>query len=473
MEKLVENILNIPAETQIIEFKRLSGKEVVKKIIRAIVGMANAEGGAIILGIDDPEKTSLKGLNRIYGIEEDLDNYDAVFREIENIIPPVVNIKSDTIKVTESKTIALLHVSKATECFLSINNQVWIRLNKGNKKLTPQEIIKMSYAKGFEKADNELVDVDFDLLQTSFFDDWRRSRKIVSGDIRDILFQTGLAKKNNDGELSPLRAAVLLFAQFPTNLMDTKCAVRVYKHKGAGEMFQEVPNLIGKPKTIEGPIIDLIKNAHEYILGILESGIEMHSGFVTKYKVPERAVKEAITNAVIHRDYNMKRDIEVKIFESRIEIVSPGLFPYNITKRNIGRVRADGYRNDLLVKHLREFSDPPNLDRNEGVQAMRNEMDKQNLFPPMFFTYPFLEDSVETILFNEERPSEWEKVSEYLKNNKYITNKIARGITGIAQMDKMSKLFKKWVGQGFLEKIVPKSGGTKGIKYKLSNNDEI
>jgi ATP-dependent DNA helicase RecG len=53
---------------------------------------------------------------------------------------------------------------------------------------------------------------------------------------------------------------------------------------------------------------------------LLRSGIFIPSGFTTKYKIPERAVKEAITNAIIHRDYYLKRDIEISIFEDRIEI---------------------------------------------------------------------------------------------------------------------------------------------------------
>jgi ATP-dependent DNA helicase RecG len=44
---------------------------------------------------------------------------------------------------------------------------------------------------------------------------------------------------------------------------------------------------------------------------------------LTKYKIPERAIKESITNAVIHRDYHIKRDIEVRIFEDRVDVLSP------------------------------------------------------------------------------------------------------------------------------------------------------
>ena len=206
------------------------------------------------------------------------------------------------------------------------------------------------------------------------------------------------------------------------------------------------------------------------MLAILRTGIKIPSGFKTVYQIPERAVKEAITNAVIHRDYHIKRDITVKIFEDRIEVESPGLFPYNITRANIGRVRAEGYRNDLLVKHLREFPSPPNLDQNEGVRAMRKEMAVGNLYPPIFLTKA---DSIRVILLNEHRASEWEKISAYLREFKYITNEKAREITTIVQRDKMSYMLRKWVQQGLLIQIKLPSGFKKGTKYRLVEALEI
>jgi ATP-dependent DNA helicase RecG len=250
--------------------------------------------------------------------------------------------------------------------------------------------------------------------------------------------------------------------------METKCAIRVFHYSGTSESFNEVPNLLGTPKTIDGPIIKAIKDAHEYVLTLLRSGIEIRSGFRTKYQIPDRAVKEAITNAVIHRDYHIKRDIEINIFEDRISVSSPGLFPYNITVSNIGKVRADGYRNDLLVKHLREFPDQPNLDRNEGVRAMRNEMSSSSLYDPIFTTYPTYEDMVMVTLLNEKRPGEWEKIKEYLLINRSITNIEARKITGMVQVHEMSRLFKKWMSQGLL--IKQEETSKKFTKYKLPND---
>lgn len=469
---LIKEILEIPAESQTIEFKRLTEEKVVAKIIETVVAMTNTDGGVIILGIDDPEKTKLKGLDRIYGIDENTEAFDAIGRELQKIIPPLSGLWPPSIvDVAEiGKRVALIFIPKAVDSFRSVNNHVFVRGEKGNRQLTAHEIVKFTYAKGFEKADKGLVEVPFELLKTPYFEEWKQARNINGSPIESILEKTGLAKKTDTGKLLPTIASVLLFAEYPSDITEAKCAIRVFQYTGTIESIGETPNLIGIPKTIQGPLIKQIKDAHEYVLTLLRSGIRIPSGFKTIYQIPERAVKEAITNALIHRDYYIKRDVTVKIFEDRIEVESPGLFPYNITRANIGRVRAEGYRNDLLVKHLREFPSPPNLDENEGVRAMRKEMASENLYPPIFLTY---QDSIKVVLFNERQASEWEKISAYLRENKYITNEQARNVTAVVQRDKMSYMLRRWVEQGLLIQIKPPSGFKRGTKYKLVDITEI
>lgn len=85
-------------------------------------------------------------------------------------------------------------------------------------------------------------------------------------------------------------------------------------------------------------------------------------------------------------------------------------------------------------------------------------MQKENLYPPIFLSYPLLSDSVRVILFNEKVATEWEKVQSFLEKNTFITNEEARKITHIAQTYQMSKLLKQWVGKGLLIQIIPESG---------------
>ncbi|MBI4598174.1 MAG: putative DNA binding domain-containing protein [Candidatus Omnitrophica bacterium] len=320
-QDVLKNILDIPVETQTIEFKRLSGDAVVSKTVETVVAMTNTDGGVVILGIDDPVTTRLKGVDRIFGIEEGIDMFDAIGREIQRIVPPLVGVWPPAIlPVPQRDTrVGLVFVPKAVDNFHSVNNHVHVRAERGNKQLTAHEVVKFAYAKGFEKADTKLVAVEFSLLKTRCFDEWREARRLNGGALDAVLEKTGLARRDDHGMLQPTLAAVLLFADSPNDLTETKCTIRVFQYRGTIENIGETPNLIGLPRTIGGPLIQQIHEAHDYVLTLLRAGIKMSSGFRALYQIPERAVKEAITNAVIHRDYHMKRDIEVKIYEDRVE----------------------------------------------------------------------------------------------------------------------------------------------------------
>lgn len=472
--KLIQNILLIPTESRTLEFKRLGSRnESIDKVLQSIVAMANTEGGHIILGIDDPQKTILKGNDRIFGIEENIELYDEIGRSVRKIYPPISGIWPPVlIDAGNNKRIGLLSIPKVGDGFRYCENHVWIRLERGNKMLNPQDILHLAYVKGFNRADKELVEVDFNLLKTDFYEAWRKKRGLPENKIEVILEKTGLARKNENNKLLPTRAATLLFAEFPNDILDSKCSVRVFQYEGSLEIVKETLNLIGVPKNINGPIVKQIADAHEYVLSLLRTGMHVPSGFITTYSIPERAVKEAITNAVIHRDYYTKKDIEIRIFEDRVEIESPGLLPFNITPSNIGIERSHQYRNDLLVKHLREFPDPPNLDQNEGVRAMRQTMKTANLYPPIFLTYPNPQDAVRVILLNEKAPNEWDKISDYLIKNKYITNTEARKILHTEDTVKVSKRFNRWVKQGLLTKITPRTGAKRNVRYRLPIADE-
>ncbi len=92
------------------------------------------------------------------------------------------------------------------------------------------------------------------------------------------------------------------------------------------------PNYRKRPKTIRGPLVEQIDAAVTLVLRELEEGITLSSsGFKARHVYPDRVVKEAIVNAVVHRDYRLNRDIFIRLFDDRIEVESPGVFPGTIT----------------------------------------------------------------------------------------------------------------------------------------------
>lgn len=481
-KSLLDAILSVTEESADLEFKRLAGSRTVSKILETIAAMANTAGGHIVIGVDDPEKSQLIGRDRFFGIEEDPDNFDALMRSIGEITPLLPADKNTVFMLHDDvsdKTIALMAIAKAEKDFYILSKKAFIREDKSNRLLSPLEFRDMSYAKGFKKADAELLEgVDIGLLDTEWFQGWRQSRKLT-GSIEDVLLQSGLARKNDSGQVLPTRAAVLLFARLPDSLSGSdRCAIRIFRYQGTEAKFGRVPNLVARPINIEGPVVKLIDDTSRRVLDIIATGVEIESGFVNKHEVPERVVKEAITNAVIHRDYHDQKDIEIRIYEDRVEVVSPGMLVYNITLHNIGKERALGYRNALLVKHLREFPDAPNMDANEGVKAMIREMRTNKLYPPTYFTWPTKDDLgfvhyVKLVLFNKNTPDEWIKIADYLRHNSHINNSKARELTGVVQTAAMSKMLNKWLAQGLIERVVNGNAGRRHARYRLKTRKEF
>lgn len=76
---------------------------------------------------------------------------------------------------------------------------------------------------------------------------------------------------------------------------------------------------------------------------------------------------EIVTNAVLHRDYSIAADIQIRIFDNRVEIESPGRLPGHVTTANI--LREQFARNPKLVRIINKFPNPPNKDVGEGLNT--------------------------------------------------------------------------------------------------------
>jgi ATP-dependent DNA helicase RecG len=208
--------------------------------------------------------------------------------------------------------------------------------------------------------------------------------------------------------------------------------------------------------TVGGPLSAQIRNARDVVLNELASGVQVGPlGFEIAQRYPVRVIQEAITNAVIHRDYHISADIHIRIFEDRIEVESPGSLPGAVTTANIGSIGSKP-RNRAIVDHLREFPVPPNLDAGEGVPMMRQTMLKSDLYPPVFLNRDRSgKESVLVQLSNQARPSIWDQVEAHLERAGSIVNADVRKLLGTDNPVRASRLLKSWVDLGLLTLVDP------------------
>ena len=445
------------SESRTLEFKRISDKHA--RMLETICAFGNTDGGLVVIGVGDAKdlKPGAKPESRLFGIEENPEAFDLFRRQVmQRFAPPIEKLHWLRLPCTlhngQPGHVVMLRVEKSEQVHSVVGNGTWTRMDASNRQLAATEIADLAYQRGVRSAETEPVAVPLELLDTPVWRSFVGSRGLRTGTQAEQLLRIGLANKVAE-QVLPRRAAVLLFAEEPGSLLaafGTRADIRLMVYEGKAVVPGATPNLRKKPKTVRGPLIEQIGEAVTLVLDALTEGITLAgSGFKAKHVYPERVVKEAIVNAVIHRDYRLNRDIFIRIFDDRIEVESPGTFPGSITPDNVGRASSKA-RNPLIAQNLREFAIAPNIDAGEGVKMMFAEMAAAKLYPPQYRQN--LETAVETVtvtLLNLERPSAWDEVSDWIDREGFIQN---AKLCEIAKVDtlKASKMLVAWRDQGLL-----------------------
>ncbi len=326
------------SESRTLDFKRISGKQ--GRMYETVCAFANSEGGLLVIGIGDAKalKPGDKPQNRLFGIEENPEGFDDFRRELLNrFTPPIPRLHWVRLPCTlhngQPGHVVLLRVEKSDQVHSVVGNSTWTRMDASNRELSATEIADLAYRRGIKSAETEPVAVPLDLLDTPVWRSFVSSRGLRAGNQAEQLLRIGLAEKvkhaEGTEEVMPRRAAVLLFAEEPGSLLaglGTRSDIRLMVYDGKAAVSGATPNFRKKPKTVRGPLIEQIDEAVRLVLDALTEGVTLaSSGFQAKHVYPDRVVKEAIVNAVIHRDYRLNRDIFIRIFDDHIEVESPGL----------------------------------------------------------------------------------------------------------------------------------------------------
>ena len=451
-------MLVLSSESRHLEFKRVSGK-MVGKALETVCAFANTLGGILVLGMADLKDHH--GAARLFGVDENPEAVDELQRKLLNEFQPAIDgpvlqriacLLHNGASKGKPGTVLLLRVPRSPRVHSIVNGGTYTRLDAGNRMMSAGEVTALSYQRGERSASSEPVAVPLARLQTGAWQAFAAHLGPLTGSFSEQLLRIGLADELA-GAVQPRRAAVLLFADEPGSLLaafDSRADLRVMVYDGKHAVAGATPNLRKPAKTVRGPLVVQIDAAVRLVLDELAKGLTLsNSGFRTVHVYPARVVKEAIVNAVIHRDYRLNRDIFVRIFDDRIEVESPGLLPGTITPATIAGGGSKA-RNPLIAVNLRQFPDPPNIDAGEGVPMMFAEMALAELYPPQYRQNTGAAvESVTVTLFNAKRPSAWDQVSDWVDREGAIANADLVRMAGVDTL-KASKMLIGWREQGLL-----------------------
>lgn len=362
------------AENQYFERKGLGEKEIKPtKIAEELIGMLNADGGVLVLGVSD--KGEIQDLRQL----SHLDDYRKL---VFDFISPPCHIVLEEIEI-DGKLIFLFHVEQELERVFcrKDNDKVFLRIADSNRELSREQIKKLEYDKNIRRFEEEIV-TDFELedLDQSLLADYCQKLNF-QGDAFELLYKRHLVNRK-EGQFQFKKSAVLLFATDPEKYIPS-ASIRYIRYQGIESRVGEQHNVI-KDQRFENNIPNLIDELRYFLNAAFKDYyfLDIQQGkFVKVPEYPEAAWLEGIVNALCHRSYNVQGNaIYIKHFDDRIEISNSGPLPAQVTIENIKTERFA--RNPRLARVLEDFGYVRQL--NEGVMRIYEAMEKSMLSMPEY-----------------------------------------------------------------------------------------
>lgn len=356
-------------------FDRKSAKIDLRNLANTICSFANANGGVIVVGIEDDG--TISGFKNIHS-----DKYNQFQKLLSSsyfkIVPVCMIEKIDVL----DDFILLFHVYASTnKVIYNAKGEVYLRQGDSSNKITDKEQIKiLEYERNESVFEDELVrraileDLDEEVL------DLYRKKIHTNLETRELLKARKFLVKEHDKEYLT-NAAVLLFAKDPSLFLPS-ARVRVIKIDGTILLTGTGMNII-KDVTFALPLYKVIVETEKFIETQLRefSHLGEDGKFVSIPEYPEFAWKEGLVNAVTHRDYSISGEhIKVMLYDDRMEIISPGKLPGLITLETMMTERFS--RNPKISRVLYDLNIVREL--NEGVKRIYKEMKDYFLDDPEY-----------------------------------------------------------------------------------------
>lgn len=356
--------------------RQRKAKEIVWDIVETLSAMANADGGELVVGIEDD--------GTVTGVPHPDDKVQLFLRapRDRNYVHPPLRCHAREVRTTDGLLLLHLSVDWSPEVHGLADSRTLLRVSDANMPVPAEQIaaLKQTKAQGlFERSfppGATQDDLDLELVASII------QRTQAGKGAEEFLRKYRLIEGRN-GRSVPCLAGLLLFGKDP-HRWHPRCGIDFVRWEGTVRKHGAELN-ITKRIRIEHPLSILIEKAYEAIQPFIRERQQLHDLFFTeRLEYPTFVWQEAIVNAVAHRDYSIQgTPIEVWMFDDHMEIRSPGLPPHPVTVEALNRRKhLHISRNPLLVRVLADLGYMREL--GEGIPRMFDEMERQGFYPPHF-----------------------------------------------------------------------------------------
>ena len=426
-------------ESESLEFKQeMPASSDLAKLVTAFY---NTRGGVIVFGVEDETRRPV-GVTNPQGIEEGLINILRARCSLD-VMPAV-----EFVSYRGKEFVAARCPQGAHKPYLvSGETRPYIRVGSSNRPAQDEEVRRLyveGSAGGFEALPCRKANLSD--LSEQLIADYVRRREETSGQSlglsrEEMLHSLGCLSREGT-QSGPTNAGVMLFAEDPQRFIG-QAEVACVRFKGT-----DVISYIDR-RDLRGPLYQLVDEAEQFIYRHMKIGRRIEGFAGVEYReYPQAAVREAIVNAVVHRDYSRRgQRIRIFMFDDRIEVYSPGPLPPGVSLEKMRRLEAQSVlRNPIIVGVFRDLGSRYVERLGTGIRRMAQAMEEHGLPRPRFevvgseFRVTLTGPGERFMAEAATRPAWAESLNErqveavlYVGEHGRITNREYRDLTGVSR----------------------------------------
>ncbi|MBU4189865.1 MAG: putative DNA binding domain-containing protein [Candidatus Thermoplasmatota archaeon] len=430
------------------KFKESDATELKKSLsqlddaLKSVCGFLNYKGGVVYFGVGDD--------GEVIGLQVSDKTLRKISQQVHSRIKPEFTPEIKEVK-EKGKSIIQVKVPEGSNKPYFLNGIAYRKVGSEKRIIPPDELKRIILEQKKTRWDEEvckgatLKDIDDEkvkwFLRKAKFE--RRLDIDPTISVKDALKRLELIRNNK-----LTNAAVLLFGKNPQRFF-LQSEVRCARFKGT----KPVKPFIDM-KVFSGNIIDQVDKSLSFVLEHISMKVYLTGKpeREEKYEYPADAIREAIINAVCHRDYETSTNIQIRIFDDRIEVWSCGSLPEPLTLEDLRKKHRSILRNPLIGKcfFLMKFIEQWGTGTNDMIDMCLDWDIPEPLFE--YVTCDFVitfrkskltEEYLEKLGLNERQ----KKAVEYLLKHKKITNREYRqlnsNITDRTVLNDLNELISK------------------------------
>lgn len=391
--KIIEDLKIYKTETSKIEVKTAS-IDFPKKCYDTFSSFSNKYGGVILFGINEENDFEVEGVYDLNDLQKKIASLcrDSMFPAIR---PDIIPLKYEGKDVLAVKIDELMQNKKP--CYYipkGLNKGSYTRVGDSDEVMTDYEIYALQSYNDHIFEDTRptrrasIDDLNMEEL-TKYVNKLKEVKPNFAKNDFDRCLKLCSITDTSEENVYPTLAGTMIFGEYPQAYypqLFIACVVVPGIELGdtgaMGERF--IDN-----KRIEGTIEEMLTGAMNFLARNMKTSviIDTNGQRINRTEYPLEALREAIANALIHRDYSTQTEnayVSVYMYNDRIEIINPGILYGTNKLEKLGTATTMESRNPTIVRILEEKGDVIE-NRHSGIPTMKREMKKFGLPKPEFY----------------------------------------------------------------------------------------